>query len=147
MPARRPGDGSRVPPVSSRADHRRAPDAPQPNRERPLVGILAGERDQRGRLDKGVHRRQVREGVSLYQVQKLLFDVNRDRQVQARFLHERERLVEDYELTPAERRAILETDFHTLYQMGVHSLLLGPLAATLGLSFPDYLAILRGTKP
>ena len=46
-----------------------------------------------------------------------------------------------------ERRAILETDFHTLYQMGVHSLLLGPLAATLGMSFPDYLAILRGTKP
>jgi hypothetical protein len=31
--------------------------------------------------------------------------------------------------------------------MGVHSLLLGPLAATLGLSFPDYLAILRGSQP
>jgi hypothetical protein len=29
----------------------------------------------------------------------------------------------------------------------VHSLLLGPLAATLGLSFPDYLAILRRDKP
>jgi hypothetical protein len=28
----------------------------------------------------------------------------------------------------------------------VHSLLLAPLAASLGLSFPDYLAILRGSK-
>ena len=85
-------------------------------------------------------------GVSLYQVQKLLFDVNRDWQVRVRFLDERERLVRDYELTAEERRAILDTDFHALYRMGVHSLLLGPLAATLGLSFPDYLAILRGTK-
>jgi Aromatic-ring-opening dioxygenase LigAB, LigA subunit len=84
--------------------------------------------------------------VSLYQVQKLLFQVNRDKQVRARFLAERERLVSDYELSPDERRAILEADFHALYQMGVHSLLLGPLAATLGLSFPDYLALLRGTK-
>jgi hypothetical protein len=30
--------------------------------------------------------------------------------------------------------------------MGVHSLLLGPLAANLGLSFPEYLAILRGQQ-
>jgi hypothetical protein len=85
--------------------------------------------------------------VSLYQVQKLLFHVNRDRQGRARFLAEREALVEEYALTDDERRAVLEPDFHALYQMGVHSLLLGPLAATLGLSFPDYLAILRRDKP
>jgi hypothetical protein len=84
--------------------------------------------------------------VSLYQVQKLLFAVNRDREVRARFVGERERLVGEYELTADEHRAILDTDFHALYRMGVHSLLLGPLAATLGVSFPDYLAILRGTK-
>jgi 2,3-dihydroxyphenylpropionate 1,2-dioxygenase len=45
--------------------------------------------------------------VSLYQVQKLLFDVNRDPQVRGRFLDERERLVTEYELTAVERRAIL----------------------------------------
>jgi Aromatic-ring-opening dioxygenase LigAB, LigA subunit len=54
--------------------------------------------------------------------------------------------VTDYELTAEERRALLATDFYALYQMGVHSLLLGPLAAALGVSFPDYLATLRGTK-
>ena len=135
MSARPPGRRARVPPVSSRADHRRGAEDPQPNGSA-----------RRARLDKGAHPGQFRVDVSLYQVQKLLFDVNRDRQVRARFLDERERLVGDYELTADERRAILETDFHALYRMGVHSLLLGPLAATLGMSFPDYLAILRGTK-
>jgi hypothetical protein len=86
-------------------------------------------------------------GVSLYQVQKLLFQVNRDRQVRSRFLTDREALVGEYGLTEDERRAVLGADFHALYRMGVHSLLLGPLAATLGLSFPDYLALLRGSKP
>jgi hypothetical protein len=83
--------------------------------------------------------------VSVYEVQKLLFHVNRDRAIRARFLDERERLVADYGLTEEERRAVLETDFQALYRMGVHSLLLGPLAAALGVSFPDYLAMLRGT--
>jgi hypothetical protein len=115
-----------------------------------MVASLRGtDRVERraSRLDKRAQTGQVRVGVSLYQVQKLLFDVNRDRQVRGRFLDERERLVTEYELTADERRAILETDFHALYQMGVHSLLLGPLAAALGVSFPDYLAILRGPKP
>jgi hypothetical protein len=85
-------------------------------------------------------------GVSLYQVQKLLFHVNRDRQVRARYLDQREGLVAEYQLTEEERRAVLEPDFHALYGMGVHSLLLAPLAATLGVSFPDYLATLRGTR-
>ena len=84
--------------------------------------------------------------VSLYQVQKVLFVVNRDPEARGRFLDHRERLLADYELTAEERRALLEVDFHELYRMGVHSLLLGPLAATLGVSFPDYLAAIRGTK-
>jgi hypothetical protein len=85
--------------------------------------------------------------VSLYQVQKLLFHVNRDRRVEARFLADRSALVAEYALTESEQRAILEADFHALYRMGVHSLLLAPLAATLGVSFPDYLALLRGAGP
>jgi hypothetical protein len=82
--------------------------------------------------------------VSLYQVQKLFFQVNRDPQIRGRFMTDREALVAEYGLTEKERRAVLEADFHALYGMGVHSLLLAPLAATLGLSFPDYLAIIRG---
>ncbi|MGH7809188.1 MAG: hypothetical protein ACREP5_02820 [Candidatus Binatia bacterium] len=77
-------------------------------------------------------------------MQKLLFQVNRDSKTLDRFLHEREELVSEYRLTEDERRAVMATDFRRLYEMGVHSLLLGPLAANLGLSFPDYLAILRG---
>jgi hypothetical protein len=73
------------------------------------------------RLDKNAYPGHVRLGVSLYQVQELLFHVNRDRQVRARLLDERERLVPS--LPP------------------------GPLAARFGITFPDCLAILRGTKP
>ena len=85
--------------------------------------------------------------MSLYEVQKLLFHINRDPNIFERFLRERERLIADYWLTEDEQRAVLETDFRRLYEVGVHSLLLAPLAATLGLSFPDYLAILRGNQP
>lgn len=85
--------------------------------------------------------------MSLYEVQKLLFHVNRDPKIFDRFLHEREAVIAEYRLTEEEQRALLQTDFRCLYEMGVHSLLLGPLAATLGLSFPDYLSILRGNQP
>jgi hypothetical protein len=85
-------------------------------------------------------------GMSLYEVQKLLFHVNREPKVLNRFLGERKTLIAEYRLTEEEQRALLETDFRSLYEMGVHSLLLGPLAATLGVSFPDYLAILRGNQ-
>jgi hypothetical protein len=81
--------------------------------------------------------------MSLYEVQKLLFHVNRDPKSLDRFRREREKLPGEYRLTQEEQRAVLETDLRRLYEMGVHSLLLGPLAANLGLSFPDYLAILR----
>jgi hypothetical protein len=84
--------------------------------------------------------------MSLYEVQKLLFHVNRDPKLLERFVGERENLIADYRLTNDEQRAVLATDFRRLYEMGVHSLLLAPLAATLGLSFPDYLAILRGDQ-
>ena len=85
--------------------------------------------------------------MSLYEVQKLLFHVNRDPKTWNRFLDERDTLVAEYRLTEEERRAVMETDFRQLYEMGVHSLLLGPLAAALGMSFTDYLAILRGKQP
>ena len=85
--------------------------------------------------------------MSLYEVQKLLFHVNRDPKTWNRFLDERDRLVAEYRLTEDEQHAVMETDFRRLYEMGVHSLLLGPLAAALGISFQDYLAILRGKQP
>ena len=85
--------------------------------------------------------------MSLYDVQKLLFHVNRDPKVLDRFLNERAQLVAEYRMTEEEQRAVMATDFRQLFEMGVHSLLLGPLAATLGVSFPDYLAILRGQQP
>jgi hypothetical protein len=81
--------------------------------------------------------------MGLYDVQKLLFHVNRDPHTCRRFRHERDALLAEYRLTDEERQALVDTDFRRLYEMGVHSLLLAPLAANLGLGFPDYLAALR----
>jgi len=49
--------------------------------------------------------------MSLYEVQKLLFHVNREPKMFDRFLRERETLIADYRLTEEEQRALLETDF------------------------------------
>jgi Aromatic-ring-opening dioxygenase LigAB, LigA subunit len=59
--------------------------------------------------------------MSLYEVQKLLFHINREPKMFERFLGERENLIAEYRLTEKEQRAILETDFRCLYEMGVHS--------------------------
>jgi hypothetical protein len=47
--------------------------------------------------------------MSLYQVQKLLFHVNREPKMFDRFLRERETLIADYRLTEEEQRALLQT--------------------------------------
>src|SRR5215813_13638163 len=57
--------------------------------------------------------------MSLYEVQKLLFHVNREPKVLNRFLGERKTLIAEYRLTEEEHRALLETDFRSLYEMGV----------------------------
>ena len=54
--------------------------------------------------------------MSLYEVQKLLFHVNRDSKMFDRFLRERETLIAEYRLTEEEQRALLETDFRCLYE-------------------------------
>ena len=84
--------------------------------------------------------------MSLYQVQKLLFQVNRDREVRGRLLAEPETLVGEYGLTDDERRAILEADFHALYRMGC-TRFSWRRSRRPRAELPDYLAILRGTKP
>ncbi len=49
--------------------------------------------------------------MSLYEVQKLLFHVNREPKMLDRFLRERETLIAEYRLTEKEQRALSETDF------------------------------------
>ena len=81
--------------------------------------------------------------MSLYQVQKLVQPVNRDQDSRERFLESRKDLAEEFELTEAERVAIVDLKIYTLYEMGVHPLLLRPFTIIHGVSEPDYLAAIR----
>ena len=81
--------------------------------------------------------------MSLYQLQKFLYDLNRDPGVQAAYRAEPEALVARYELTPEERAALLAGDVGLIYVLGANGQLLMHFAALLGLSWPAYLQAMR----
>lgn len=81
--------------------------------------------------------------MSLYQVQKCLYTLNRDRAAQERWRSDPERLVEDYDLTEEERKALLEGDIGLLYVLGVNGQILMHFAALLGIEWFDYLEMMR----
>ena len=82
--------------------------------------------------------------MSLYEVQKLVQDVNRNPDARQQFLEKRESLATDYELTADELTAVIELKIYDLYDMGVHPLLLRPSTIIHGISEPDYLEAIRG---
>lgn len=84
--------------------------------------------------------------MSLYRVQKLLFNLNNDTAARKRFEAERDALLAEYALTDEERRALAEADVGRLHLMGVHPLLLAPFAGRSGLKWPDYLAALKRAR-
>ncbi len=81
--------------------------------------------------------------MSLYQLQKLMFHLNRDAQVKRRFEGDLEGLLDDYELTEEEREAIRTHDIGKLYVLGVNGQLLMHLSSQIGQPWPQYIAALR----
>src|SRR5690606_29202001 len=81
--------------------------------------------------------------MSLYYVQKLLYQLNRDPGVRRRFRDGRAELLDEYELTDEERRAIEDGDIGLLYVMGVNGQILMHYSALLGQSWDEYLAAMR----
>ncbi len=84
--------------------------------------------------------------MSLYAVQKVLFQLNNDAAARQRFAADRDALLAGYSLTQEERRALAEADVGRLHVMGAHPLLLAPFAGRAGLKWPDYLAALRRAR-
>ena len=82
--------------------------------------------------------------MSLYEVQKLVQNVNRNPESRQRFLEDRASLAADYDLTTEESTAVVEFNIHDLYALGVHPLLLRPFTIIHGVSEPDYLDAIRG---
>jgi len=81
--------------------------------------------------------------MSLYQMQKFLFDINRDPTVQRRFLADRSAVLVGYELTGEERDAIAAGDIGLLYVLGANGQLLMHYAALLGMEWSAYLDAMR----
>jgi hypothetical protein len=81
--------------------------------------------------------------MSLYYVQKLLYQLNRDPGVRKRFAEDRAALLEEYKLDDEERRALVEGDIGLLYVMGVNGQLLMHYSALLGQSWDEYIAAMR----
>ena len=81
--------------------------------------------------------------MSLYQVQKLLYNLNRDTGVQARFRDDLDGLLADYKLTEEERCWLREGNVGELYIHGVNGQILMHYAAFIGQEWNDYIQAMK----
>ncbi len=81
--------------------------------------------------------------MSLYYVQKLLYQLNRDAMLRRRFAEDAEAVLAGYELTAAEGDAIRKPDIGLLYVLGVNGQLLMHYAALRGFEWNAYLDAMR----
>jgi hypothetical protein len=81
--------------------------------------------------------------MSLYQVQKLIYQLNRDPRTRERYASERDAVLAEYELSDEERLAIAEPDIGLLYVLGVNGQLLMHFAALHKIEWLDYLERMR----
>jgi hypothetical protein len=81
--------------------------------------------------------------MSLYQMQKFLFDINRDPAVQQTFLADRAAVLAGYQLTAEEHQAIATGDVGLIYVLGANGQLLMHYAALLGMEWSAYIAAMR----
>ncbi len=81
--------------------------------------------------------------MSLYYIQKLLYQLNRDPYVRKRYEENFDSLLGEYELSDEEIRAIKDPDIGLLYVLGVNGQILMHYAALRGFEWDQYLAAMR----
>ncbi len=81
--------------------------------------------------------------MSLYQLQKFLYVLNRDENAQQQYREDLESLIGDYDLTEEEANALRDGDIGLLYVLGVNGQILMHYAAFLGIEWFDYLDLMR----
>jgi hypothetical protein len=81
--------------------------------------------------------------MSLYAVQKLIYQLNRDPRVREQLQQDLDGLLAQYELTDDERNAIRDPDIGLLYVMGVNGQLLMHYAALRGFEWTAYIEAMR----
>lgn len=81
--------------------------------------------------------------MSLYQVQKFLFEINRDPALQERYRADRRAVLAPYDLTDEEIEALVEPDIGLLFHLGVNGQILMHFAAFHQIEWADYLQRMR----
>ncbi|MEM9035519.1 MAG: aromatic ring-opening dioxygenase subunit LigA [Actinomycetota bacterium] len=81
--------------------------------------------------------------MSLYYVQKFLFELNRTPELQDRYRADRRAVLEPYELTDEETAALTEPDIGLLFHLGVNGQILMHFAALHRIEWADYLQRMR----
>ena len=81
--------------------------------------------------------------MSLYQLQKFLYELNRDPSAQRRYRADLAGLLDQYELTAEERGALAAGDIGLIYVLGANGQLLMHYAAFLGMTWPAYIQAMR----
>jgi len=84
--------------------------------------------------------------MSLYQLQKLIYHINRDEAQRERYRQNPAEFIKGYDLTEQEAAAALNVDVRALYTLGVHSLLLRPFTLIHKVSNEDYAKALAGLE-
>ena len=82
--------------------------------------------------------------MSLYQVDKLLFALFNDLELQQKYKQTPDEVLERYELQDFERKALREVNAGELYRMGAHSFLLWQFARSMDLKPAIYFKQVRG---
>ena len=83
------------------------------------------------------------EKMSLYNLQKFLYELNRDESIQANYSEDIDKLIANYSLTDEEINALKKGDIGLLYVLGVNGQILMHFAALLGIEWFDYLELMR----
>ena len=81
--------------------------------------------------------------MSLYYLQKFLFELNRDEDIQQQCRDDLDTLLGNYELDDEETTALKDCDIGLLYVLGVNGQILIHYAAFLGVEWFDYLELMR----
>lgn len=81
--------------------------------------------------------------MSLYQVQKFLYLLNRDPRLQAAYHADRAASMADFDLTEQETRALVQADIGLLFHFGVNGQILMHFAALHGIEWSNYLQLMR----
>ncbi|MDH3299965.1 MAG: aromatic ring-opening dioxygenase subunit LigA [Acidimicrobiia bacterium] len=81
--------------------------------------------------------------MSLYYVQKFLYQLNREPELQERYRADRRAVLEPYELTHEEVEALVEPDIGFLFHLGVNGQILMHFAALHHIEWADYLQRMR----